>query len=966
MSAPCTERLEVLGAWLDGEATEAEAEDLQRHLAVCPGCREASGWLADLGASVARQPRVEVPADFAVRTARVALAANRPSRWTAFRRWAEELASGSSGREGALGVLLGREGRGRPSPALVLVLFGLPALLLGLYNPTLPDVFLRIAAAGLLVALPMHHWQARAARLGSLRRGRALEEILLSGLSPARLLDGLAVAGLGSLAWAALGFEVLLLPTGEVCWLPAVLALAWLGSYAAACWSLGEGLRLGLLAAGAALTLAVSAGAGMTFAWAGAIAYLFPSLAACRWLALRRLQSPTRAASGAQPRNLWLVGPSENAVVMRERMRRATRFGPVLRHLPLAVLTAAWTWQVSHDPRSTITWLSLGLLLVGVVGGAALRTLGAVLHERERGTWEPLLQANAAGREFVLGWLLVATGEAVLGLALLLPLALLTTNLALNAPAIEEAVLVLELCALAWVSALLGLSISAGSRTPGEARSSLLAWACGLTMLALALVAVGQALKPDVQLMHVGLVAVGLVGGIAGFWSSRALHRRLSLAPPPAPVATLPGRLAVCSAWAGAALGLVAHSWPLPPALRWGSALQFLVGYAAGWLSGHALAWLLAPLLGYAGDTRLVRWGVTVFWATLFGLTVGGLRMLLTVLDVCSGNWAYDQIALSAAVSAAVAALVALRGRPLSAPQVRTTLPRALAVSVLRTGMAVGILGALLYGRFYVTPVDVAPILAQVQARRLAAQNRPSAPNQLDRLLRGDWPAGASFAYFSAPDFRIQDVVELMQTPFPLPDPAVPLAGEPNLVSGIERRLELLASQSNDRAKQLEYGLLRFQFCRWSGSRWSAMTALSFLHAEVNRGGLSLSQLQLLRDGTLDGAGDFLAECDSLFAGDLKRLEEQRAFHPDRPEFYWTHRRRVIESVYVNVRPLCSRLENPLTISARQQDILAQYWSDSEAGPVVTDYAGVVGEELGIRRRLRDLREIVRLQLEQR
>lgn len=1010
MSGPCADRLEVLGAWLDGEASAAEVAELERHVQVCEGCREASRMLADLGSSVAHQPTLAPPADFAARTARAVVPAAGGFAWL---RFASPLSARSASVGMALAELLDRQPRGRPGPAQVMLLFGLPALLLGLWNPSVPAWFLKIAAVCLLVGLPLHHWQARVARLGSLQRGRALEEILQTGVSRAQLLDALAVAGLGRLAWAGLGLVPLLCLAdvrAGLLWLPALLAVAWLGSYPAACWSLGGGWRLGVVAglgavglvfggpsalqtlgwlgpdkdtAGNELGLPVE-GARETFIWAHGqalrwicgLVMLGICLLLCRALALRLLErGPSRTR---RSRNRWLLGDSEFPLVMRENVRRASRAprglaGVTLLYLPLPLLSAALAGSLTQDVESGWTWTLLVLITVGIVARAALRTLGAVLQEREQG----LLQTGAIGPNFIGEWVKVTVSEAGLAFLSLWALPLVAVALTPREPLdrLEESLLsapiLTALLALALgmtaVAALLGLALSARSRTLGEARASLLAWGFGWLAAILTSLATFKLFVRDSDPVALQ-VAMSGGGALTAFWSLVVLQKALRL-PVAAPVgASLGGRLAVCSGAAGATLGLVVNSWPrLPEPWAWDLVpLQVAAGFGLGWMAGRLWAWLVGPILRVEGVSRLQSWLITVGWAASFGLGVGLLRLLLTCLELLPfEHWAFDQIALATTASLVTAAVLWKVG-PATDQACRLPLARVLTVSIIRSSLALAVLVLCLHWEFHLAPVDPEPILQQVRARRLASRQLPPPAARLEKLLRGDWPAGASAPYLNPKTLtpRVAEVAEAIRRgEFPSGDPTRPLAMDPDLLAGVAYSLTDLGT-----AKQsFHHLLLAVEWSARSRNLKYARTALGELQKWLAQKELTSAELRelLARTEGLDRL-DLLPSFDEQFADSLSRLDAMRAYY-DLPEAYWRRQRQVLATVYLQLRPLCANLDR--SVDELEEKALERCAPCSLARSAILQsrwgsYATRVSDEREARLVLADVRARAQQQLE--
>ncbi len=235
----CERLFEALSAWIDGEATREEAEEVQAHLEGCAACREVRDALCSLAGSAPTVPIPEVPSGFAARTRK--LVEERAERaWDVRAKkladrlggWLDRLIPAPQGLakgpllalQGASGLLGGmasglepgeadpvsallatrgeRAGR-RPASFwlfLALAVYGLPAgILLLLGREASAASFVLWVGLGMLVALPWYHFRVDLAVLVSLRRGRCLEEILGTGLEARRIVDTLACFGLRSL-----------------------------------------------------------------------------------------------------------------------------------------------------------------------------------------------------------------------------------------------------------------------------------------------------------------------------------------------------------------------------------------------------------------------------------------------------------------------------------------------------------------------------------------------------------------------------------------------------------------------------------------------------------------------------------------------------------------------------------------------------------------------------------------------
>lgn len=325
----------------------------------------------------------------------------------------------------------------RFSPELWWLALGVPALLLE-FLPAVPRPWLLVALAVLASAWPLHVACSGASLLASLRRGRGLEEVLMSPTAPAELVDGLARhaastvlnawAWLGTL-WIVWGVEFVGLSPEAAPWLviPGLVgqvALAFLGSYLAQAgfaWSDGESdlLVRHLLLLPAVLLTAAGPAPGV------------PVLALyARWLAIRGLDGYERLHRRAG--RLWrrlatgrsaLRGAARglrNAIVYREARAEVGRapFGVLglllARHAVAAVLlggvlAAAHVALTQHwRGLPQILWGGLAILFLVQTMRAAYLGAGSLLEEREGGTLEPLLGTAISASDFVDGWARVA------------------------------------------------------------------------------------------------------------------------------------------------------------------------------------------------------------------------------------------------------------------------------------------------------------------------------------------------------------------------------------------------------------------------------------------------------------------------------------------------------------------------------------------------------------------------------
>ncbi len=642
---------EELSAWLDGEATPDESARVESHLKVCSRCRQTKDLMAQAGSTLARID-VALPPVEALRPKIRRLPTLKLPSWP----------------NHPIALLRQRPGA-TPNPLAVLALFGLPALLFSLLNPEQAQVFLGLSAVGLLVGLPLHHFRTEVSVLTSLRRGRCLEEILSTGLPARQLVDTLAVQSLGAVARVGIPLvPVLALGSQEfhdrdfalqaaLGWLPLVVLLFWLGSYVVlflGAWSKdGETRNLPqqLLAAVVllpALALAIWAHPLLGALWmAGTARYL--AIWGLDHLAEvdRLISRPTR-----RQRNPWVRWSSENPIVAREAMRKAAStpggLGGLIGARALTmVLPALWVWSLLSMHGLTAYWSGFGILLVLVWARAASRTLGAVVGERERGTWETMMQTGLTRAEFVKGWKAVTWGAV--GMDFLPAVGVLIGAGFLVLPQPLAAPLLAGLLALFLASGTeVGLALSALSRSTREANGRLIA-AAGYGFVGwLALSGVGAAVAEwlRTERLLVGFlwttldqvmlfVTMGLTALAGRRWARRVLACELGFSAPEVPVTddSLRRLVLFSSACAGVCVSLFIE--PAQAATVTDVLVRMLVGGGLAAATGLMVYWVAQPLLNALSAHATRRATMVLSGAGVgagCGLIVSYLPLLLQLL----------------------------------------------------------------------------------------------------------------------------------------------------------------------------------------------------------------------------------------------------------------------------------------------------------------------------------------------
>jgi hypothetical protein len=683
--------LEALSALIDGEVSPDERVQLESHLATCLDCREVYQAMLGLGAVVAPP----IAADFSRRTAefvrgRSSLPPGMPGGWKNF--WnhpVRRLASPAKRRTSGIG----------PREALkILGLFGIPTLLMSLLRDSAQlQTFLGVASLGLLIGIPLRHFSSEVSLLGSLRRGRCLEEILGTGMRPSTLVDVLATQGLGELLKAcalvlpALLLGALALPAGirsealldGAFWIPAVAMLFLAGAYAtqfflswagAAPVLIGGSLVLAspILATQFALTslyahegsngvdpLSVILGLGLTALWVGLVG---------RRLALYGLNHPETVERWSRGRKSGRRLPhfSSNPIARRELARVSNSVsegigGLFLWRASMAIAPLAWgMWASSGNgaqwgPRF---WTGVAVFAVAIFARSALRTLPAVVREREHRSWELLLQTRLGLTSFVSGWLQVALYtvffESIFGVFVLLMFGLFAPTLLVEdhglAHGFELATLAgVTLMGSCLVGANVGLALSASSENTRQASEgllklmvfssigALLGWVAYMCVFLPWLGELNNGFALDLTWHELPLTALLTLGLALWVWSWRTLRRDLYRLETPAklertvgryPASLVPLELSALGYLAYAAMGVSALSGALNTFTSSTSESSLKMSFG---LLGLLIGWVLVVRLPLATLAELAQGRkASLALGALYGLVAGAAVPLLS------------------------------------------------------------------------------------------------------------------------------------------------------------------------------------------------------------------------------------------------------------------------------------------------------------------------------------------------
>ena len=665
----CSLDTDRLLEWLD---SPAHAEELEEHLRHCSQCAGTARLFRGLGEQLAPRGICEEPSsDFAARVAAEILSRRSGSQrllgWC--RKRMQHLL-----QPNAVSALLDIKRRKQPTLMPRLIPLALLYLLPGFYYAVVvPDLFRFYLGScmGLLVlAIPVYVVQTESGLLKSLYQGRCLEELSTSGVSAAMMVDTLACHCLKRIVPLAVGTSLLLCPStwyflthhhnevtlNQVHWLGQILAL-WIpavtvalvgGSYAYQAFisgtqqnvrqSLGfyAGLTvlIGCLIWSSFDTLSLVSGTfspslpvqhlrfvvpGLALLFLQCLAALL-SLAGLRALAIHRYNASTLGLGGftsvsKRKASRWTaVGPGANPILAREMARRG---------LPSAALVISavfcWFWMAHLNTENNLTELltrfGYQLLMLAVVGACnfGLSTCSVVSQERQRGTWEALLQTRLTTREFVAGWL-GASYRTMFWWLLLLPILAVAGRIGLACPWpwviwVFPPAMVATLLLTARAAAGVGLVVALDSKS---GRTSITAISSVIGKLTLALVQYGVLLTYTQKLVeflgqrgrgwtegwnmfhHAGLPWLCLVGLASGWllWSQARLRSLQSVG-----CLSELGPVASRSWWRNPQWITVAATVVGGASRGGGFSLPLL---ALAW--GFVLSWLLAPL-----DSHLQR-----------------------------------------------------------------------------------------------------------------------------------------------------------------------------------------------------------------------------------------------------------------------------------------------------------------------------------------------------------------------
>ncbi len=652
-------RLELLSEYLDGELAPRERAQMEDHLASCSECRSSLRLL-----TCQEEPPPLSP-DFAQRVAARVLSAPAPLPW-----WRRTLARLSSANPVATMLSHRNLRRGAASVPwkAVLLLFALPSS--GLFavavmdgSPEYLGGFALYTALGLLVGLPAWFLRSDVALLSSLHRGRCLEEILTANVSPSLIVDTLATHSVRAIVRAALPVAPVLLVTCMVVqpalaglvllWIPALaltfFTLAYVMQAAATAGymtRLGTWSRLGyLMLLPAWVPLLLSFGPG--FGWLRVPGWL-ALVVLMRYGAVEGLRRSlvARPAEARRTARWRLVPWTDNGIVVRE-LRRRSFFDAML---GMVILLPCVALVLLNEPWGREAgWIGWWAMVAASFLAASLRTLPSVVGEKEKRTWEPLLESGFPRREFVSGWL-------QLGILPVL-LAQVPGYLLLYCVEVGLGVDAGRLLAAGWLvgglataaGAWLGLALSAASSTTRETGTRLVA--CGalvvLAWLGTCAVLLVTALlggylgwwNPGSQLwagtvkyaLPVAALALVSLGCLASCWWT--LRTGLLLGGGSASGSSwLPTVLRAVAWWSGPALGAWLGLWLGSTApLTQGGALQVVMGEAALSVLALALllAWPLAPLTRCRGGRAR-------------GFVLGGIAGGM----LAAGSWGLQKLAL--------------------------------------------------------------------------------------------------------------------------------------------------------------------------------------------------------------------------------------------------------------------------------------------------------------------------------
>lgn len=387
-----TQDFETFSAWLDGEG---EAP-LEFH-------KEDRKLLEELG-EVLRHP--PLPPDFARGTAATILEPPRPGLGLRHMKRAKDL----------VGPLLDRRMQAaRPDKKWVLgalAAFGVPGGWMLRYWPEGLAIYGGVAVLGSLLVLFLYHTFQGVSQFTALQRGRALEEVMSTGVRPDRLVDGLAWYQTRSALIAYFPLAIILAPVA--------ISLNRGG------WVLGSIPILGLVTAAATYLmggLAMSRGKFLFQAWAVfwlpalLLALIHPGLALVSlvgglgWSSREEMiaalgRTDLGSSTAARPPNPFIKGWNDDPLVVRERTRQSRRYSGGLKSavgrqllgwLPLALPLTCFARDTYHN---NFIWLTIVYWLLCFVRGA-WPALEVIQRERSSKSFDLLLQSPMTAGEYL-------------------------------------------------------------------------------------------------------------------------------------------------------------------------------------------------------------------------------------------------------------------------------------------------------------------------------------------------------------------------------------------------------------------------------------------------------------------------------------------------------------------------------------------------------------------------------------
>ncbi len=437
--------------YLEGSLDPEQARRVEELIAEDPAYAKVHQELTGMGESLQLAPP-PLPTGFATEVARSLTAevmkkAAQPwweKFWNRFRvAW--------SGQHPVVNLVESRATAGRrrlPSFTFIALLCGLPLFFLYFGHESSLMIYVFTQGLALLVGLPFFFFKSDVGALRSLRRGRCLEDLLCAGIDADGLVDTLAVHSLRSITRITLPVLLVMTPSflmmpakhRQMLLIPALLwplavALAfWVGSYVSQfqiAWSRrGEslslpqiGLSLGLLAVVGPM---LWCDCGFT-----RLAGLVVLVGASRFLAIWGLTHAEQVdrwnehgpRGDRSYRNPWVQAGLDNPIVVRESYSEAGalaggRWGflpsrglvPLLAVVWSGIAASLYAPPIANGCSRTDSnvelffWTGVVVAILYALIAPMTKAAAAVVRERERDTWETLLQTGLDGRTFVEGW----------------------------------------------------------------------------------------------------------------------------------------------------------------------------------------------------------------------------------------------------------------------------------------------------------------------------------------------------------------------------------------------------------------------------------------------------------------------------------------------------------------------------------------------------------------------------------